>query len=197
MEQKTHTSFIPKKSLSVSTTGQSGSGMSILFLLALIIFAGVIALAIGVFLYQQFLLQNIEKKKSSLERARDAFEPALIAEISRLDTRIESAQDVMNKHKAASLFFDLLEKSTLANIQFENLNYRVVENDRISVSMRGKALNFSSVALQSDVFGESKFIQEPIFSNMNLNKKGEVIFDFMAFIEPKLILYGNTVQQTQ
>lgn len=197
MEQNTHTSFIPKKSLSIASQKQSGrksrSNVGIVFLLTLIIFVGAIATSVGVFLYQQFLLQSIEKKKASLELARAEFEPALIEEMGRLDTRILSAKDILSEHKAASSFFNLLEDNTLVSIQFENLDYKTDETGRVKISMKGMASNFSSVALQSDIFGGNKFIKEPIFSNLNLDNKGSVVFDFSAFIDPRLISYESAV----
>ena len=199
MDQNTHTSFIPKKSLTTATQNQNRgvaeakSSIGIVFLITLIIFISVVALAIGVFLYQQFLFQNIEKKRNSLERARAAFEPALIEEIGRLDMRMKSAREILDNHKALSVFFDLLETNTLASLQFENFNYKIDETDRISISMNGVAPGFSSVALQSDIFGENKFKQEPIFSNINLDNKGNVIFDFSAYVDSRLLSYIDNV----
>lgn len=192
-EIKTHTSFIPKKSLTAPTRQAKGSSIGVFFLFTLVIFIGVIALAIGVFLYQQFIIKSIEQKSASLERASAAFEPAIIQEISRLDVRINSAQDILDNHKAISAFFDLLEVSTLKSVSFENLDYRTDESGRTTISMEGRARNFSSVALQSDIFGKNKFIQEPIFSNLNLDRKGDVIFNFSAFIDPRLISYEKAI----
>lgn len=192
-ELNTHTSFIPKKSLTAPRRQAKGSSIGIFFLFTLIIFIGAIALAIGVFLYQQFILQSIEQKRASLERAGAAFEPAIIQEINRLDTRINSAQDILDNHKSISAFFDLLEASTLKSVSFENLDYKTDESGKTSISMKGRSLNFSSVALQSDIFGKNKFIQEPIFSDLNLDKKGDVVFSFSAFIDPRLISYENAV----
>jgi hypothetical protein len=195
MEQNIHTSFIPKKSLStVSQRERKSDNIGIIFMLTLIIFIGAIAIAISAFLYQQFLLQSIEKKKASLELAQGRFEPALIEKMSRLDIRMQSAENILSKHKAVSSFFQLLEENTLVSIQFENLSYKTDETtSRVSVSMKGTASNFNSVALQSDIFGKNKFIQESIFSNLNLDNKGSVIFDFTAFIDPRLISYENTL----
>jgi hypothetical protein len=199
MDQKTHTSFIPKKSLATASRDKSRSisgtksTIGIVFLITLIIFISVIALAIGVFLYQQFLLQNIEKKRESLDRARAAFEPSLIEEMGRLDVRMKSAREILDNHKALTAFFDLLETNTLASLQFENLSYRVDPANKVSITMGGIASSFSSVALQSDIFGENKFIQEPIFSNLNLDSKGDVIFDFSAFVDPRLLSYSDSI----
>ncbi|MFQ5661983.1 MAG: hypothetical protein ACE5F2_01895 [Candidatus Paceibacteria bacterium] len=190
---KTRTSFIPKEALTAPRRQAKGSSIGIFFLFTLVVFIGAIALAIGVFLYQQFVLKSIEQKSASLARARAAFEPALIQEISRLDTRIDSAEDILDNHRAVSAFFDLLEASTLESVRFENLEYRTDEGGRTAISMEGRARNFSSVALQSDIFGQNKFIQEPIFSDLNLDKKGDVVFSFSAFIDPRLISYEEVV----
>lgn len=197
MEQNAHTSFIPKRSLSVGAQDRmkkkSRGSIGIVFLLTLIIFIGAVAAAIGMFLYHQFLLQNIEEKSASLKLARARFEPALIEEMSRLDARLQAAEDILREHKAVSSFFNLLEDNTIVSIQFKNLEYKTDETGRAKVSMKGTASNFGSVALQSDIFGKNKFIHEPIFSNLNLDNRGNVIFDFSAFIDSRLISYENAV----
>ncbi|HJO89854.1 MAG: hypothetical protein QGH85_01010 [Candidatus Pacebacteria bacterium] len=192
-ELKTHTSFIPKKSLTAPRRQAKGSSIGIFFLFTLVVFIGAIALAIGVFLYQQFIIKSIEQKSASLARASIAFEPSIIEEISRLDTRINSAQDILDNHKATSAFFDLLEATTLESISFESLDYITDESGKTRISMKGRAQNFSSVALQSDVFGKNKFILEPIFSELDLNKKGDVVFNFSAFIDSRLISYESAI----
>ena len=81
MDQNTHTSFIPKKSLTTATQNQNRgvaeakSSIGIVFLITLIIFISVVALAIGVFLYQQFLFQNIEKKEILLSAREPLLSP--------------------------------------------------------------------------------------------------------------------------
>jgi hypothetical protein len=103
-----------------------------------------------------------------------------------------SAREILDNHKAPSALFDLLEDTTLTSIQFKNLSYGMKEG-RMSISMGGVASSFGSVALQSDIFGENKFIQESIFSNLNLDDKGNVVFDFSAFVDTRLLSYVNTV----
>ena len=195
MDIKSHTSFIPKKAFNAANTAlhSKGNSIGILFLLTLIIFISAIVFSLGVFLYQQFLIKDIENKSSQLKRARAEFEPTLIQEINRLEKRIQSSRNILRKHKTTSSFFNLLEDLTLVNIQFKNLEYNVDENGRANISMKGKAKSFNSVALQSDIFGKSGSIQEPIFSNLNIDNKGDVEFDFMAFIDSNLILYENTI----
>lgn len=193
MDQKFRTSFIPKKPIATVESRPKSGVINLFYLFALIVFIGVIILAGGIFAYQKLLINSVESKTESLNRAREAFEPALIREISRLDDRINAAREILNKHTAPSEFFELLELSTLKNIQFEDLSYRTESDGRTSVQMRGKALSFGSVALQSDIFGKNKFISEPIFSDLDLDVKGNVIFSFSAFIEPELISYEERI----
>lgn len=196
MDQNIPTSFIPKKSLTVPSRSRNlgeRKSIGIVFLISLIIFIGVVALSAGLFLWHQFLLQNIEKKKESLERARAAFEPSLIQEMGRLDTRINSANEILANHKAVSSFFNLLESLTIISMQFENLNYQTSDSGEIKITMKGKAPSFGTVALQSDIFGENKFIQDPLFSNLNLDNKGSVEFNFSASVDPRLVLYENII----
>jgi len=87
----------------------------------------------------------------------------------------------------------LLESITLKSISFDNFSYKTDETGRVSIVMDGKASSFGSVALQSDVFSDNKFIEEPIFSNLNLDNKGNVVFNFVAFVNPQLVLYKNFI----
>ena len=193
MEPKFQTSFIPKKPVAVTPQRKKKSSSGVFSLIALILFLSALASSVGAFLYQQYLVQSIERKEVSLERARSAFEPALIKEMSRLDARMLSAQEILNKHTALSAFFELLESTTLKTVQFDDFGYSVDAEGKMLISMKGKALSFASVALQSDSFGDSALIQEPIFSGLNLDTKGNVVFDFTAILDPSIVSYIDGV----
>ena len=60
--------------------------------------------------------------------------------------------------------------------------------------MKGQALNYNSVAKQSDVFSEnptSKYIHNPIFADLDLDQKGNVVFSFTGEIDSDQVLYSN------
>lgn len=198
MEPKFKTSFIPKTPMAESGPkkkkgGGKSSLMGLVTLITLIIFLAAIALGVGVFLYQQFLEQSIESKSQSLERARAAFEPAVIEELARLDKRIDVAQTLLANHTAPSALFAFLEDNTLQTIQFTDFRFSILEGGQASVSTSGVAASFSAVVLQSDVFSQSRAIRNPIFSNLNLNQEGDVVFEFSAEVDPSLISYSETL----
>lgn len=189
MEPKFRTSFIPKKTLATVTNLKKGSSspLGIVTLITIIIALGTVVLSIGAFLYQQILDVSIARKTDTLERARAAFEPTLIEELIRVDSRIKSAETILGQHITPSILFESLEKITLKSVQFQDFNFTRTGDDRISISMKGVAKDFRGIALQADIFGKSKLIKDPIFSNLNLNQAGDAVFSFSAFIDPSFI----------
>lgn len=193
MEPQFRTSFIPKKTLTAGAALEKvkGNSLGIISLIALIIALGAVVLSVGIFLYQQILTSSIARKAETLERARAAFEPALIQELVRLDARIQSAGVILNEHLAPSTLFSILEDSTLKSVRFSNFSLNRVGDNKIGISMQGVANNFNGVALQADIFGKSKAIKEPIFSNLNLDQTGKAVFTVTAFVDPAFINFIN------
>jgi hypothetical protein len=193
MEPTFRTSFIPKKNLEQGATHPKRAGLGVFTLLTLIILLGAVTVGVGAFLYKQILISSIAKKTETLERARGAFEPALIEELIRLDSRITNAQTVLNDHIAPSLFFDALENLTLKSVRFRDFSYTRIGKDKISITMKGNARDFAGIALQADIFGKNRIIKEPIFSNLNLDNDGNALFELVAFIDPLQIRYIEAV----
>ncbi len=195
MEPKFRTSFIPKKTLATTSGVQkkSGGSLGVVTLITLIIALGAVVLSVGLFLYQQVLEVSISRKTDTLDRAQAAFEPALIQELVRIDSRIEAAGTILNKHITPSVLFEVLEDLTLKSVQFQDFNLSRVSDDKISISMKGVANDFHGVALQADVFGKSKIIRDPIFSNLNLNQQGRAVFSLTAFIDASLINFVSKI----
>ena len=155
-----------------------------------------IVLSIGVFLYKGYLAQNIAAQSATLSRAQAVFEPNLIRDLIRLDTRINESKRLLAGHVAVSPFFELLGGTTLQNIAFQSLNFSVV-GGKATVSMKGQARSFSDIALQSDVFAKTKQIRDPIFADLNLDQTGNVVFSLSAALDPSLTLYRNNIPTQQ
>lgn len=195
MEPKFRTSFIPKKTLATSSSikKKSGGPLGVVMLLTLVVALGAVVLSVGVFLYQQILETNITRKTETLERARAAFEPALIEELVRIDSRTEAAALILNQHIAPSILFKALEDITLKSVQFKDFSLTRVSDDKMTLSMKGVANDFRGVALQADVFGKSKLIRDPIFSNLNIDQGGNAVFDLSAFVDTSFINFVSNV----
>lgn len=199
MEPKFRTSFIPKRTLKTESAKpkKNRAAMSLLVLIALVLFFGSIVLALTAFLYQGLLARGIEDRQGELERARAALDPSLLEELKRLDQRIESAKTILAEHTAPSQIFLFLEQVTLKSVRFRSLDYEAISSDNVTISMLGQAKSFAAVALQSDEFGKNTIIQNPVFSNLDLDELGNVVFNFTASINPQLLTYSKRVNFPQ
>lgn len=196
MDTKFQTSFIPKKPL-VPSIGIGKSGRHVSFFSIIIIFVFLVSLlgATAVFVYEKYLTTRIANMQQSLAQAEASLDPALISEWVRLDKRIESSKEILNVHVALSSFFDILQDMTLKNVQFKNFGYIINSSQKINIAMDGVADSFATVALQSDEFAKkAKSIGSQLFSNIDLDRSGNVNFRFTATLDPALILYKNTIQ---
>jgi len=186
-------SFIPKKPLA-PRSGRSQGSRGIVFSAAVLVFVLSLLGAGGVYSYEKITEKNIASKSDTLEQARGAFEPSLITEMERVDTRISAANEIIEKHVAFSEFFKILEELTLQTVRFSRFNYSFVEG-KPKIRLDGEARNYSSVALQSDIFGDNKYLKNPIFSNLGLAKDGNITFNLELNLEPSFMLYKESIKQ--
>ena len=193
MEPRFQKTFIPKETFGPAVARKRVAGSGILAVLAFVVFLTTVALSVGAFLYTQYLKSSLERKEASLTRAREAFDPQLIEELTRLNDRLKLAKQVLGTHVAPSQLFDLLEKGTLESVRFSDLRYTVLDNGQITVFMSGVGRTFNAVALQSDIFGKTPYIKDPIFSDLSLDDKGNVEFDFNAVLDPTLLTYQKSL----
>ena len=186
------TSFIPKKDyLRDKKTNKTYAGLATV--VAGVIFVAMVFIAAGVFFYEQFLVSEIGKNSAILEREKGNLDVETIQKLAELDKRIESAKEILDKHISLIPLFELLEKNTLKTVSFDNFNF-AVEKDGITLDMDGIADSYTAVALQSDIFGKNKNIVEPIFSNLGVNFNGDVTFTVLAKIDPRVVLFRNSLE---
>jgi len=191
MDPQVGTSFIPKQPL--TNTPMRGSGFGLIFLIALLIFIASLVAAGAAFLYQQYLQNAIVSKSHSLALAQGAYDPAVIQDLERLDTRINQAEILLKSHIAASGLFAFLSTQTLQNVYFTAFTYELKPDGSVSLTLQGVADSFSTVALQSDQFGNSKYLKDVIFSSIAVAQNGTVTFGVSATVDPSVVSYVNSL----
>ncbi len=185
MDTRLRTSFIPKKALILKGEAAGGRISVNLFLsFGMIVFFLMIALSGGVYLYRAVIRNKIAEEGIALQKAEKAFELPLIADIKRLDNRIAAATIILGNHTVVSPVFDMLETLTLKTVRFTGFDYTNVNGPKISLD--GEAKSYTSVALLADSFAENEKIKNPVFSNLNLNEKGDVNFSFTSPLDPSM-----------
>jgi len=192
MESQIKSSFIPDKmpGRQYGSKRQVSSSADIFVVIDVIAFAVSMALAAGVFLYDKYVTTSSEAKSEQLQRERKLLEPATVRELMRLDKRLTAASGILAQHIAPSALFSILERLVLKSVHFKNLEYKSGGAEGISIKMRGNAHTVNGVALQADIFGKSRVIINPIFSDLDL-VDGGVDFEVTATIAETALQYAS------
>ncbi len=188
MDPQVRTSFIPKKPVTAAYA-ERRSPVGIFLIVSIALFLGSFLAAGGVFGYLSYLKQSIASKSESLERSQKAFEPAVIEELVRLDSRMKLGQEVLSSHVAPSAIFSFLEQTTLASVRFRDFEYALDGSGNAQISLSGQARTFSDVALQSDEFGKQQVLKDLFFDGINTDQVGNVVFSVHASLAPNALSY--------
>lgn len=206
MEPKFKSSFIPKSGIGaagqktpvnpvgVSRSGGDSSLRGFGAMLALILFVLSVAASGAIFLYTKTLETSIDKKTEMLQRAREAFQPALIKELVRLDARMRSADEILSAHVAPSTLFTLLEQTTLRNVQMTRYSYELDQSNVPQIEFEGVTDSLASVSLQADVYKGNQFIQNPAMSRLNVNGEDDIVFTGTASLDDRLLSFQELVR---
>ncbi len=201
MEPKLKTSFIPDKMPQTSkknplSGGAKAEGFDILVIVAIAVFVASVALAIGVFLYDNLQSAQLEAKRKQLAQEKKLLNPSSVKLLARLDKRLKVASEVLANHTAPSAVFDLLEALTLKSVYFKDFEYTNDTFGTIAIKMRGVAKSVNGVARQAEVFGQNRAFINPIFSNLNIADDG-VEFDVKTNIDKNVVSYSQVIQSKE
>jgi len=198
MEQNFQTSFMPKKPMIKERAITSRPTIGILSIFSVFIFFTMIIGTGALFFYEGILTKNITKMENDLNLAKDRFEPSKIVQLQVLDKRLRASNEILSKHIAISPIFKALQAITMKTISYTKFSYDFDGSNKtkIMIKMSGVAVGYKSVALQSDLFTENKYFIDPLFSNISLSDKGNVIFDLEFSVDPNFVDYKKVLDAT-
>jgi hypothetical protein len=195
MDQNFQTSFIPKRPI-VEEKAVSSKSVNLFTVASLFIFFAVALGAGGLYFYKGVLEKSKVKMESDLNLAKNRFEPATISRLKNSDQRLNAATEVLSKHIAISPIFQVLESLTMKNIRYTKFSYSLNNENMVEVKMTGQAVGYRSVALQADLFSKNKNLVDPIFSNLTLDSKGNVLFDLTFSVDSTFVDYKQMLETT-
>lgn len=194
MEQSFQTSFIPKKPMLEERSAPSRP-VGFLNVISIFIFFTIILASGGLYFYQGIMTKNITKMENDLNLAKNRFEPSKISQLQVLDKRLQSANTILSNHIAISPIFKALQAITMKTVRYTKFSYDFDNNkdSKVVVKMSGLAVGYRSVALQSDLLTKNKSFIDPVFSNLSLDDKGNVLFDLEFSVDPTFVDYKQTL----
>lgn len=202
MEPNIPTSFIPKSSASSggfrspslgvdsnknSSTQSSGPKfVGLLSFITTIVVIATILSFVGVYLYEQRLGSQKQTLEQSINDARTDLGSDFVAEMQRLEQRILGVRTLLSSHVVVSPIFEELQQKTLRSVQFSGFKYDIQTDQQtnrqmVNVTLKGLALNYSIVALQSDALSQSTLIKNPVFSNLSVDDQTKRINFSLTF----------------
>lgn len=188
--------FIPKTATVLAAAPKKSRSFGLFFGITLVIFLFTALSAIGVYAYRAYLAARVANLSVTLERARAAFEPDTILALKRFNARTNTADALLARHIAPSVLFSVLEDLTVGSVRFSKFTYSF-DGTQAKMDLSGLARSYSSVALQSDIFAKSPYMKNPVFSNLNLDKAGNVTFDVTVQVDPLLLLYKDVAARAE
>ena len=199
MDPKFQSSFIPKKAITADQGVRASSTVNLFFLIAVISF--ILTLGAGAFL----MFINYQQNKdigviadSLIASEKKEFSETDVKAWTRLDGRIAAATQILQKHIAVSTLFEILQETTIKNVQFNKFDFSTKLDNAgkaaAIVSLAGQGRNFNSVSYQSDVFRDTSAFTDTLFSDVRLDDKGNVLFQVNASIYQDALLYRKLIK---
>jgi hypothetical protein len=213
MDNTIQTSFIPKQTL-VSRPPDpkirpSGS-MGLFTLLSFILLVVSLLAAGGSYAYRSYLISklyspcattslvqpnqdllglsgDIEKQcglYSSLEEMRRRLDDERLTKMQRLDNKMKMASKILSSHLSLAPLFELLSTTTLKTIRYTKFS---TADGKIALS--GAASGYEDIAVQSNVLNGMKAVKNALFSNLDTDNQGNVVFSLTFTVDPSALRY--------
>lgn len=192
MDPVPQSSFIPRQggNMVAEPPRKRRGSFNLLSFFSLICFFGSILLAVGVWLLERNHEHVLDTQKATLTAKRSEFQQDTLDSIRALDTRIRTAEYLLDGHVSPSLLFDVLERTTQEHIQYTSFDFGRRSSGNVSVSMAGIAPHFNTVARQAQRFAEEGLFNRVIFSNLDKPSADHVTFKVDIDISKDKIAYN-------
>ena len=205
MDKETQTSFIPR---SVLYKGTEAIPQTVSLTMVITVLAFLLSLALwgGTYAYKRWLNNVINAPcqsvatpgasasscglQASIDRARQDLDQATTIFLKRLSDKLMIGQDLVNAHQTVLPVLKMLEELTLPTVYYTR--FALASN---TMTIEGRASTYEDIAVQTQVFGRDQGrIKSFIFSNLDLDSFGNVVFKLVVNLEPEVMSYRQTLE---
>src|SRR3989344_304017 len=180
-------SFIPKGPVTEEVFKKKKAGLVGVLVFSLFMFS--IIISVAMYVYKGIVKSDIQNLELQLADAEKNIDKKTIGEISLFSKKLSVAKAVVLKHQVVSGFLELLASSTVSTVRFISFSYSNLTEGGLTVKLRGEATDYSSIALQEDVFSKNEYFKSLVFSNLTLAEGGLISFDLNISVDQKVAIY--------
>lgn len=198
MEQQFKSSFIPKKDVSISTSGGPKVGeyveKGLLDKVAVLLFVLTLIGWGGLFGYKKYVEASITNVEKQIIDARSRVDSSRVDKFRAIGRQMDASQRLLASHVLITPLFVALEEVVLPSVQLHNFEFELLDNG-LSVKSNGLAANFAAVELQEEIFQASDSLSNARITDLSLSEEtGEIAFLTTFFIPRNVVLYKAIVE---
>jgi len=186
VERNLEKSFIPRPG------GARASTFSLSSIVGSGIFFIVLLIALGVFLYGQYIDNANAELERKISEEADQIDEDELAELVAFDARLNSVQKLLDNHIAASRVLKLLGETTVTSIQFSALEF-ATGGSAPTVRISGLSPDFRSVAAQVGILRANDEFAKTLISELSIEEEevggGDIAFIIDAQMRQDAVRY--------
>lgn len=176
MADLSNSSFIPKRGPANKRKRAGGSKHVYVFTLVsyILMFSTLLATG-GVYLYSNYVDQQLENEVSALNTEISSFSKADMQKVMDFDLRLSQAYTRLNNSVSLVSVFESLEAATIDSVQIISLNLDRENDEKFILSAVIETDSFDSTIFQRGVYGRNQTIDSVLISGIetsNVEKLG-------------------------
>lgn len=199
MEQKFQSSFIPKKqSEDKGFVIRAKKPMTMFYWLSMGLFFLTVILSGTLFAYKRFVLvKQLEQKKQQIQDEINSFDRELTNTLTILKRRVDAGEKLLSEHISVAPVFSLIESLAITKLFFNDFSFTATPGEDAKIEAHGEVPSYAALAFQSETLKQSDMILNPVFSELNLNDLGRVVFFLETGVAPSLVSYRTNILESQ
>lgn len=166
-------SFIPKRGPVSRPRRVASRQVYLITVISYVLFSASLVAAVGVFLYDRYIDQQLENEVVALNAEIERFREADLETVRTFNSRIESTKERVNAAASLPAIFTILENTTAETAQIESLAIERLNDSVFSVQATIRTNNFDSSLLQREFYEQENTIDGLALRNVTIVTDGD------------------------
>lgn len=142
--------------------------------------------------YKFYLDYSIDNMTIAIEEARAQIAGDALDELTSLNDRMVSAENLIKNHRIATPLFASIEDLTPRGVRLTEFNFEMGDKGP-EVSWSGESNSYANLSRHAEAVYADKNFKDPSFSDIKLNERGSVTFSFKASINREILSYERAI----
>jgi len=166
MENSQGTSFIPKSPVKGTVKPRGVRRVYILTYVTYVLFFGTLLATAGVFMYGLTIDAQLVSEKERLSVERDSFNQADLEKVRELESRMDTAFSILDRHVSLHSVFKALEVVTLRPVQLYGFEYTKDLNNSLNLTLLARTKNFNNALFQREILSGNAILNGATISDI-------------------------------